>query len=80
MRQHIVVLAFGILAAVESRHKTGRGQMVETSLPRGNVLLALMELPRKERGGGPSGVVEMFVRDVGGSCDGVVLFGGLTKK
>lgn len=25
-------LAFGILAAVESRHKTGRGQMVETSL------------------------------------------------
>ena len=25
-------LAFGILAAVESRHKSGRGQMVETSL------------------------------------------------
>ncbi|MEP9352760.1 CoA transferase [Xanthobacter sp. KR7-65] len=25
-------LAFGILAAVEARHKTGRGQMVETSL------------------------------------------------
>jgi len=23
-------LAFGILAAVESRHKSGRGQMVET--------------------------------------------------
>jgi hypothetical protein len=44
------------------------------------VLLAFIELPRIERGGGPSGVVEMFVRYVGGSCDGVVLFGGLTKN
>jgi hypothetical protein len=49
-------------------------------LPRGNVLLAFIELPRKERGGGPSGVVEMFVRYVGGSCDGVVLFGGGKKN
>jgi hypothetical protein len=44
------------------------------------VLLALIELPRKERGGGPSGVVEMFVRYVGGSFDGVVLLGGLKKN
>jgi hypothetical protein len=49
-------------------------------LPCGNVLLALIELPKIERGGGPSGVVEMFVRYVGGSCDGVVLLGGLKKN
>lgn len=39
--------------------------------------MAFSELPRKDCGGGPSGVVEIFVRYVGGSCDGVVLFGGL---
>jgi hypothetical protein len=44
------------------------------------VLLAFIELPRSERGGGPSGVVEMSVRYVGGSCDGVVLFGGAKEK
>jgi hypothetical protein len=49
-------------------------------LPREIVLLAFIELPRNERGGGPSGVVEMSVRYVGGSCDGVVLFGGGKEK
>lgn len=42
--------------------------------------MAFNELSRIERGGGPSGVVEMFVRYVGGSCDGVVLFGGFKKN
>ena len=55
-------LAFGILAAVESRHKSGRGQMVETSLLgggdlvwrlRGRALLDTSDAARQDRPDAP---------------------------